>query len=258
MAQSFTSVIRELKEVKAGQDIWDVVTAKRMNAIQSAIISLLKGDNVNSGPGIRKKTGDGWFTLSAAAGPDLAADTNIAFYLSFYGAEQKDDKIEYKVLIFDGKINGTFPDGMGQGKYILKLEKPEDSLFYVGVTFSPDTLKITSRFCGVSTAQNFPKSEVTKDKPKTPPGPPGTPPPVPPPGTPPKPDTFTGYLYWMIGFSYIDQKGVFKIVQTRLGDVNFELIYGANNAKPALLPVDVGIPWINLDAIFEAPPPTTP
>jgi hypothetical protein len=253
-----TAALKEMSPVQAGQDIFEVVTAKRINAIQSAIAGLVRCDNINSGPGVRKKVGDGWVTLSAG-GFDTGFEVKIAFYLTLNGSKLNDNKVVYKVAIFDGKINGTFPAGMGTGfPYEMELKKPEDSLIYAGVTFSPDTLKITSRFCGVSTAQDFPKSEVTKDKPKTPPGPPGTPPPGTPPGTPPKPDTFTGYLYWMLGFTYLTPKNEFRMVQTRLGDINFELIYGANNAKPALLPVDVGIPWINLDAIFEAPPPTTP
>lgn len=129
----------------------------------------------------------------------------------------------YKVLVQDGKINGTFPTGMGFGNYILPITTPSNAIIYAGITFNPDTLAITSRFLGVSTAALFPESRVE--------------------------DITHGFLYWQIGFTYL-AASVFTIWQTKLGDINFEFTYGSFNNKPALLPIDSAPGWIDLDAIL--------
>jgi hypothetical protein len=263
--------------VRSGADIFEIVTAKRMNAIQDSIKGLVRGDNCNTGPGIRKRIGDGWFTLSADRGSRGGAGIqNISFFLTSTGTESPEEAEDegdpkQKVLIFDGKINGTFPDGMGGGNYELVLEDAEDSLIYAGITFKPEDLSITSRFCGVSTAEEFPISRVEKALPPEPEGPPlvrgrarmsrkaiarGILAPPPPPEPPTEEEVeFTGYAYWMLGFTYVNADGGFNLVQTMLGDINFELIYGSLNGKPALLPVYTGVPWISLDALFEEPEP---
>lgn len=145
---------------------------------------------------------------------------DVAFFLS--NASVGDTK---KVKVRDGKIKGTFPAGMGFDNYVLTLTNPDDSLIYAGITFNAQTLEITSRFLGVSDSATFPVSRIDE--------PVGTEPSV-------------GFVYWLIGFTYT-KDDVFKILNTRVGDINFELVYGANNAgKPALLPVDSGPGWIVL------------
>lgn len=126
----------------------------------------------------------------------------------------------YKVLVADGKIKGTFPSGMGAGNYILTLGDPADSYIYAGATFNPTSLAITSRFLGVSSAAAFPESRVES--------------------------AVSGFLYWQLAFTYLTARGVFKIINTRVGDINFELVYGAMNGQPALLPVNTDPGWLDL------------
>lgn len=123
-----------------------------------------------------------------------------------------------RVKVFDGKINGQYPSGMGFGNYILTISTPSDAIIYAGLTFNPTTLAITSRFLGVSTAAAFPISRV---------------------------DSATeGFLYWQIGFTYLDANGAFTIWQTKLGNIDFAFTYGAFNGAPALLPVDSQPGWL--------------
>lgn len=126
-----------------------------------------------------------------------------------------------RVLVADGKINGQFPAGFGGGNFILDLATPEDALIYFGVTFNPTTLAETSRFCAESTAADFPESRVESDT--------------------------AGFLYWLQAFTYFDANGVFQIRNVRAGDINFTLVYGAQNGKPALLPVNSDPGWLDLD-----------
>jgi hypothetical protein len=131
--------------------------------------------------------------------------------------------VSNKVLVADGKINGTFPTGMGFGNYILDLADPADSLIYAGATFNPTTLAITSRFLGVSGSGDFPESRIE--------------------------DTTHGFLYWLIGFTYFDTKGQFQIMNVRPGNIDFEFEYGAMNAAPGLL-VDGEPGWLDLVSIL--------
>lgn len=128
-----------------------------------------------------------------------------------------------RVKIFDGKINGQFPAGMGFGNYIIDISTPEDAIIYVGITFNPTTLAITSRFLGESTAALFPESRVES--------------------------ATEGFAYWQIGFTFFDANGAFTIWQTKLGNIDFEFGYGALNGKAALLPVDTQPGWLDLDLV---------
>lgn len=126
-----------------------------------------------------------------------------------------------RVLVADGKINGVYPSGFGGGNFILDLNTPEDALIYFGVTFNPTTLAETSRFCAESTSALFPESRVES--------------------------ATEGFLYWLQAFTYFDANGVFQIRNVRAGDINFQLVYGAQNGKPALLPVNSDPGWLDLD-----------
>lgn len=127
------------------------------------------------------------------------------------------------VKVLDGKLNGEFPSGMGFGDYVLTITNPEDSLIYVGATFNVETLAITTRFLGVSTAADFPESRVDEDG---------------------------GFLYWLIGFTYMDEDS-FKIWQSRIGDINFDFSFGVDNGgRPALIPTESGPGWLDLEQLF--------
>lgn len=123
-----------------------------------------------------------------------------------------------KVKVLDGKVNGTFPAGMGFGNYVLTIPHPESSLIYVGLTFNPTTQAITSRFLEVDQYSTPPVSRI---------------------------DSLTsGFLYFLIGFTYLDSGSAFKIWQTRLGDINFAFNYGEYNGLPALLPTLTDQYWL--------------
>lgn len=126
----------------------------------------------------------------------------------------------YKVNVFDGKVNGEFPSGMGFGEFVLTLGDPNDAIIYVGLTFNPTTLAITSRFVATSTAAAFPESRAES--------------------------ATSGFLYWQVGFTFLDDQSL-VIVNSRLGDINFAFSYGEFNGGPALLPIDSGPGWIDLD-----------
>lgn len=161
-----------------------------------------------------------FFPETAAPSDDATAAQavpKVAFILSdaSTGAEKK-------LRVTDGKIKGEFPSGMGFGNYVLTIPDPSDGIVYALATFDPVTLALTSRSLGVSTAAAMPESRVDEDG---------------------------GFLYWQIGFAYMDGES-FKFLNTRVGDINFELAYGALNGKPALIPVESGPGWLDLEALF--------
>lgn len=128
-----------------------------------------------------------------------------------------------KVLIADGKINGALPSGMGTGDYILTLATPTDSLIYAGVTFNPTTLAITSRFLGVSTAAAYPESRTESPT--------------------------SGFLYWLLAFTFVTADGAFKVVNVRVGDIYVAFAYGAQDGAPALLPIPSEQGWLDLSFV---------
>lgn len=65
VSSSLSQVLRSLVPVKRGDDVHAVASAERMNAIQTAIHLLTRGDNIVGGYNIRKKSGDGFVCLSA-------------------------------------------------------------------------------------------------------------------------------------------------------------------------------------------------
>lgn len=148
-----------------------------------------------------------------------ASVPNIAFILS-NASTTTAGVVTRKVKVFDGKINGVFPSGMGFNNYVLTLSTPADSLIYAGTTFDPRTLELNSRFLDVKKAADFPESRVESDS--------------------------AGFLYWLLGFTYIDAQGAFKIVNVKTGDINFQLVYGSQNGQPALLPVNSDPGWLDL------------
>lgn len=159
---------------------------------------------------------------------------NISFLLQDATTVSGDPPVTiHKVLVFDGKINGTFPAGMGTGNYVLTI--PEDvlaatAIIYAGITFDPQTLLENSWFLDVKKPADVPESRVE--------------------------DLTHGFLYWQIGFAYNTAPvppaivGDFTIWQTLFGDINFAFSYGNYNNKPALLPVTSAPGWIDLDAIL--------
>lgn len=178
----------------------------------------------NQGFVIRNERADPFDAPATEVAEDAAAAAipNIAFLLE-NASNIVDGEPNNRVNVLDGKINGQYPIGMGFGEYIIDLSNPEDAIIYVGITFNPTTLEITSRFLGESTAALFPESRVES--------------------------ATEGFAYWQLGFTFFDADGAFTIWQTKLGNIDFEFVYGALNGKAALLPVDTQPGWMDLDLV---------
>lgn len=168
------------------------------------------------------------FVSGALTEQAKASVAGTAFNESFFlqdASTGSGETVSNKVKVFDGKIfdgsTGAFPSGMGTGNYIIDLPNPEDQIIYAGVTFTPSTLALTSRFLGVSTSFDFPEARVDEDG---------------------------GFLYYKLGFTYF-AGSVFTIWQTYMGDISTELIYGAFAGQPALWAGREN-GWLDLSSLF--------
>lgn len=155
----------------------------------------------------------------ASTGGSGSQSTNP--HIAFYMSDASDGGVS-KVLIADGKINGTFPSGMGGGNYILTVPTSATYIILAGVTFNPTTLGENSWFLDIELPEDVPESRVE--------------------------DADNGFLYWQIGYVYFSDDTM-TIVNTKVGDINFAFSYGAYNGKPALLPIDTGPGWLDLVAL---------
>jgi hypothetical protein len=162
---------------------------------------------------------------ASAAAAAAANDPDISFFLSDASVTEGDPpETSNRVLVADGKINGEFPSGMGVGQYILDLDDPADSIIHAIITFDPDTLDILSRDLAAAGSGALPTPGID-------------------------PDTNIGTFIVMLGFTYFDSDDVFRVTNTHLGHIDFELVYGALNGQPALLPVRSYGTWL------PVPPP---
>jgi hypothetical protein len=211
-----SDILRELKDVKAGDDVADVASSTRINAIQEAIRCLVRGDNINTGPNVLKKTQAGFVTLSGQPSGRRGGGRpiDLAFAFTPTSIVNEANETVNGVLIRDGKINGEFPSGMGFGDYILWMSTSYMDI-WAGITFDTDTLEITSRWLDSGT---FP--------------------------TVPVPEEEFGTTYFYLGFAYVEDGQTSHVLNTYAGDINFELIYGAFNSMPALLCVQTFSPWM--------------
>lgn len=131
----------------------------------------------------------------------------------------EDDVTTYKVHVADGEINGVLPVGMGNEDFVLTLADPTDAFVYAYVTFNPETLAITSRTVAASSVDDVPESRV---------------------------DEGGGFLVYILAEAFKDDNDQFQVINRRLGDINFELVYGSMNGFPALLPVNSDPGWLDL------------
>lgn len=129
----------------------------------------------------------------------------------------------YKVHVADGEINGELPVGMGDEDFVLTLADPTDAFVYAYVTFNPETLAITSRTVAASSVDDVPESRV---------------------------DEGGGFLVYILAEAFLDDAGLFQVINRRVGDINFEFAYGALNGLPALLPVNSDPGWLDLSSVL--------
>jgi hypothetical protein len=59
--------VRKLVDVNPGDSASRVASSARINAIQTMLKQMAQGDHIVTGPGMRKRTGTGWHTLTANA-----------------------------------------------------------------------------------------------------------------------------------------------------------------------------------------------
>lgn len=153
--------------------------------------------------------------------PDRAAQSSASALKLPFALTLKKSGGVVKVKVRDGYVNGVFPTGMGSDNYELTITNPADAIIYAIMTYNPDTLAVLSTDLGVSTAADFPASEIV-----TTPAPLAT-------------------VVVQIGFVYVqDDKPV--VLNSIAGDINYALIYGARNGAPAMLPVKTYTDWIAL------------
>jgi hypothetical protein len=57
--------LKALTPVKPGMDVAEVASSSRMNAIMTILRYIADGHHMVTGPGIRKRTGTGWVTITA-------------------------------------------------------------------------------------------------------------------------------------------------------------------------------------------------
>jgi hypothetical protein len=140
-------------------------------------------------------------------------------------AEGDPPVVSNKVHVADGEINGELPAGMGAGNFVLDLTDPTDQFIYAYVTFDPETLAITSRTVAATDVGSMPESRV---------------------------DEGGGFLVYILAEAFMDDNvpPKFQVVNRRVGDINFELVYGSLNGQPALLPVTSEPGFLDLTSLL--------
>jgi hypothetical protein len=121
-----------------------------------------------------------------------------------------------KVRIMDGEVNGEVPDGMGTDDYVIDTH--DGGKVTLIITYDNNTLEITSKTFAVY-------DEI--------------------------PDAELGVFYIEIGATFVDHDESghikeFTTVNTQCGDINFNMIYGAFNGNPAIVPVNIFGDWVSL------------
>ncbi len=106
MATGISDMLTALTTVKPGDDVADVASAKRINAIQGLIKSLVRGENINSGPNILKKSQDGFVILSGQPGGRRGggASDNFPFKVEMTSVDSYP-----AVNIYPGKVLNNVP-----------------------------------------------------------------------------------------------------------------------------------------------------
>lgn len=241
---TFSDWIKELTPVSVGQKVTEVASAARMNAIMGLLRALVRGDNIVSGPNVLKQSQDGFVILSSEALiRGGGGRISLPFLLTLVPSETMGAD-HWAVRVQDGRVNGEFPDGPlpepmgpgGSGKGYIVVEVPDvsDCLIYLEADFNADTLEMSSLDIKACAAADFPTNEVTTDDPPI------------------------GNLNILIGFTWLrpppsgspdGTPSTPMVTNSIIGDINFNLIYGAYNGAPAIIPVKTFTDWVLL------PPP---
>lgn len=217
-SSSLNTLLKSLTRVGRSESVYNVASADRINAIQDAIRLLVRGENIIAGMNVLKRSADGYCILTgnAAGGRGVTGTSTFPFQLiGLVEATSEFDPTKIaRVQVMAGQVNGEFPDGMLiDNDPPFKLDITDDTTIVVQVTFDPETLAISSRTCFES---DDPDDSTVTD--------------------------LLGTLNFLVGYAQIelDSHSNPAAVTTQnnfVGNMNFELVYGALNGQPALLPV---------------------
>lgn len=136
MATDLPSLLSELTEIKAGTSLDDVLTVKRLTAIQDAIRAIAAGDNIytGQGSGLMKRNGSSWVMLRTIQGAESRLSNIHPFQL--LNASEGATK---KIRVVFGMVNNSVPTNMKLGdKPPLLLSVSGTGIIYVKVTATSD------------------------------------------------------------------------------------------------------------------------
>lgn len=218
---AFEDLLKQLDHVDSGQHVCEVASSARMNAIQQIIRMLVMGENIMEGPNIRKDSSQGKLILSA----DPAGDSgrggkklDLPFVLSLIGSEITVGDTSIRVR--DGKVNGEFPEGMGEDDFlILEVGDLSDCLVYVKCVHDVESLDLTSLDVLTATSGTFPVNIVSETE-------------------------IT--INVLIGFTYITEEGRTVVMNSFVGDIDYNLVYGAHNGIESVVAVQRFTDWMEL------------
>lgn len=115
MATNINQLIAELTPVKQGTAVLDVITSKRINAIQSLILGLVRGDNLGRSPGVRITKGPNGYTIKVdSQGRSGGGSSTVAerCFLELFDASKGTSPI---LGISYGSIANRHPNGFAAG-----------------------------------------------------------------------------------------------------------------------------------------------
>jgi hypothetical protein len=200
-----------LKPFRAGEPLLKQLTAARMNGLIDAInrSNIIFGDNVYG----QRTPGGAIVKVRFPTGESF--DMEVSFLLIDASAVGEDDEISNKVRVYTGYVNSELPTDMVIDEdFIVDIENPDVKTFIVvEITYDVPSLTVTSADINQYAVGDLPEDGIDPD------------------------NHDQGSFFVELGFTYIDEDGDFRVIQTHLGDIDFELIYTLRNSVQALLAV---------------------
>jgi hypothetical protein len=207
-------------------------------------------DRTENGSVISAGSQPGGRTSAATASAD-----SLPFKMSI-GPQDPDtggDPAKFAVQIVDGKVNNEFPDvgtttmgeAGGRGFGTLNIADVENSNIFIRVMFNARTLEIVRLDIFERPNETYPANTITFLDPEEEPEP-GACDSVDDPAT--APPAGYGAIHIALGFTYLQPatppaEPVATVFQSEIGNINFELVTGAFNGLPALIPAKTYSDW---------------
>lgn len=153
MGDDINQAISKLTPVQRGMNLRKALSAERIQALQDAIISLARGDNVRTGPNILKKSGATWVSLTGAKGggtPTQATITNCQFKPTLVANPESEGA--QKLQIEWGIIANQQPSGFSAGGLPpYELDASAGKYYYAAASVDAATLLWNSAWIEEST-----------------------------------------------------------------------------------------------------------